>query len=131
MKGIKWKVNPRAGLLGTGIGVVTMVTACTGAAGLMAGGTVGLESMDLFAAGILVAAGLVGGLAALLGGGNTADAALTALGELVVLFALNAMLSGGRMEGIGVTVLALAGGSGAAILFRLGKPAKRKRRRRR
>ena len=131
MKGIKWSVRWQAVLLGTGIGIVAMVTACAAAAGLMAGGTVGVESMGLFAAGILVVSGLAGGLTALLGGGTAVDAALVALGELVVLFALNAVLSGGRMEGIGVTVLTLAGGSGAAVLLRLGKGRGRKRRRRR
>lgn len=131
MKGIKWSVNWRRVLLGTGIGIVTMVSACAGAAGLMAGGTVGLGSMDLFAAGILVVSGLAGGLTALLGGGSAGDAALAALGELVVLIGLNAALSGGHMEGIGVTVLALAGGSGAAVLLRLRKGSGRRRRRRR
>lgn len=131
MKGIKWSVNWRAVLLGAGIGIVTMVSACAGAAGLMAGGTVGLDSMGLFAAGILVLSGMAGGLAALLGGGGGADAALAALSELVVLFGLNAVLCGGHMEGIGVTVLALAGGSGAAVLLGHGKGSGRRRRRRR
>ena len=131
MKGMKLAVRWRSVLLGTGIGIVTMVSACAGAAGLMAGGTVGLESMGLFSAGILVVSGLVSGLAALLGGGGAADAVLAALGELVVLFGLNAVLNGGRVEGMAVTILALAGGSGAAILLRLGKGSGRKRRRRR
>lgn len=131
MKGIKLAVRWRSVLLGTGIGVVTMVSACAGAAGLMARGAVEPNAMGLFAAGILVASGLAGGLAALLGGGSPADAALAALGELVVLFGLNAVLNGGKMEGIAVTSLALAGGSGAAVLLRLGKENDRKRRRRR
>ena len=131
MKGINWLVHWHAVLIGTGIGIVTMVSACVGAAGLMAAGTVGLESMGLFAAGILVASGLIGGLAAILAGGGTVDVALVALGVLVVLFGLNAVLNGGRMEGIGVTILALAGGSGAAILLRLGKGRNRKRHHRR
>lgn len=130
MKGIKWSVNWRAVVLGTGIGIVTMVTACAGAAGLMAGGAVELGSMDLFAAGILVLSGLAGGLAAVLSGGGPVDAALVAVGELVVLFGLNAVFSGGQVEGIGVTALALAGGSGSAVLLCLGNGRKRKRRRR-
>lgn len=130
MKGIKWSVSWRAVVLGAGIGIVTMVTACAGAAGLMAGGAVALDSMGLFAAGILVLSGLAGGLTALLAGGGGVDAVLVAVVELVVLFGLNAVLSGGQVEGIGVTALALAGGSGAAVLLRLGKARKRKRRRR-
>ena len=131
MKEIKWSVYWRAALLGTGIGILTMVSACAGTAGLMAGGIVPLESMSLFAAGILIISGLAGGLAALLGGGSVCDAAISAVGEMVVLVGLNAVLSGGKMEGIGVTVLALAGGSGAALLLRMGKGSGRKRRRRR
>lgn len=131
MKGIKWSVRWRAVLLGAGIGILAMVSACAGAAGLMAGGTVGPESMGLFAAGILVFSGMAAGLAALLGGGGAADVLLAALGVLVVLFGLNGLLSGGKVEGIAATMLALAGGSGAAILIRMGKGTGRRRRRRR
>ena len=118
MKGSGWSVNWRATLLGVGIGIVTMSSVCAGAAGLMAGGTVGVESMGLFAAGILAVTGLVGGLGAMLSGGGAVDAVLVALGELVVLFGLNLVLCEGRMEGGGVTLLALTGGSGAAVLLR-------------
>ena len=52
------------------------------------------------------------------------------LGGIVVLFGLNGVLCGGEMEGVAVTVLALAGGCGAAVLLRLGKGGGRKRRRR-
>lgn len=131
MKGMKWSVNWRALLMGIGIGTITMVSACAGVAELMASGTVGTESMGMFAAGILVTSGLTGGLAAMLSGGGVTDTALTAIGELVVLIGLNAALNGGQMEGIGVTMLALGGGSGAAVLLRLGKGSGRKRRRRR
>ena len=131
MKGIKLAVRWRAVLLGAGIGTLAMVSACAGAAGLMAGGTVGLDSMGLFAAGILVFSGLAAGLAALLGGGGAADALLAALGVLVVLFGLNGLLCGGQVEGSAAAMLALAGGSGAAILIRMEKGTGRKRRRRR
>jgi hypothetical protein len=96
----------------------------------MARGIVETGSMGLFAAGILILSGLAGGMTALLGGGGAADAALAALGELVVLFGLNAVLSGGQMEGIGVAVLALTGGSGAAVLTRMGRGERHRRKRR-
>lgn len=125
-----WKVNWRCVLLGTGMGVLSMVCTTAAGAALMANGTVGMEYMPHWAAGILMVMGICGGLTALLGGGTPADAALTAAGELVVLFALNAVFCGGRMEGIGVTMLALCGGCGAAVLLRLGQGRGTKRRRR-
>lgn len=131
MKEFKPKVQWRAVLLGTCAGAVAMICLCAAAAGLMAKGAVGLDRMGLFAAGILVASSLLGGLTALLGGGGPVDAALTAAGELVVLTALNAGLNGGKMEGIAVTILALAGGCGAALLLRIGKGSRRSRGRRR
>lgn len=131
MKEFKPKIQWGAVLLGTSAGAVAMICLCAAAAGLMAKGAVGLDRMGLFAAGILVVSGLLGGLTALLGGGGPIDAALTAAGELVVLTALNAGLNGGKMEGIAVTILALAGGCGAALLLRIGKGSRRSRGRRR
>lgn len=132
MKDLKWTMNWRAAALGAGVGLLAMVVAAAGAAGLIAGQRVAMDSMGYWAAGILVVTGLSGGLAAIGAGGSMVDAALTAGAELVVLFALNAVLNGGKMEGIGVTVLALAGGCGAAVLLRMGKgrhPSGRRRRR--
>ena len=57
------------------------------------------------------------------------DGAVTALTELVVLFGLNGVLNGGRVEGAAVTALVLGGGCGAAMLLRLGKGSGRSRRR--
>ena len=130
MKGSRISVRWQAALMGCGVGLLAAVCASAGAAGLMVKGAVGLETMGLWAAGITVGSGLLGSLAAMLGGGSTLDAALAALGELVVLFGLNAVLCGGEMEGVAVKVLALAGGCGAAVLLRLGKGGGRKRRRR-
>ena len=131
MKGMKVSVRWQAVLLGIGVGVVSVICACAAAAGLMAAGTAGPETMGLWAAAITVGSGLLGSLAAMLGGGGAMDAALAALGELVVLFGLNACLCGGEMEGAAVTVLALTGGCGAAVLLRVGKGSGRKRRRHR
>ena len=50
---------------------------------------------------------------------------------LVVLLALNGVLCGWKMEGAGVTVLALAGGCGAAMMLSMNRGHRRKRRRRR
>ncbi len=130
MKGMDRTVRWQAVLLGCGVGMVTAVCACAGAAGLMVKGAVGLQTMGLWAAGITVGAGLLGSLAAMLGGGGPLEGALAALGELVVLFGLNGVLCGGEMEGVAVTVLALAGGCGAAVLLQMGKGSGRKRRRR-
>ena len=131
MKGIKMSVSWRAALLGLGIGIVTMVSSCAAAAGLMARGIAAPEHMGLFASGILVLSALVGAMTNLLAGGGSVDAIGTTLGEFVVLLVLNGALCGARVEGIGATMLALAGGCGAAILLRLGKGSGGRRRRRR
>lgn len=125
------KPNWRAALLGVAGAMMAVVVLTAGAAGLMARGAVDVEYMGYFAAGILVLSGLVGGLAAVAGGGGELDVLLAAVGELVVLFGLNAVLNGGEMEGIGVTVLAVAGGCGAAVLLRMNRGKGRRRRRRR
>ena len=130
MKERKIRIRWRAVLLGTGMGLLTMICAAAGAAALLAGGAVGLDRMPLLAAGILVGTGMIGCLTALLGGGGVLEGALTALGALVVLIGLNALLIDGKMEGIAVTALALAGGCGAGLLLRLGKGSGPRRRRR-
>ena len=124
--GIRW----RSALLGLGIAMVTMAALTALGAGLMVRGLVGPEWMGYWAALILMASALVGGLAARLGG-TAVDSAVAALGELVVLMGLNGVLCGGQMEGLAVTALALAGGSGAAMLLGLNRGRGRKRRRRR
>lgn len=131
MKGKIWSVRWQSVALGCGVGMVTAVCACAGAAGLMVKGAVGLQTMSLWAAGITVGAGLLGSLAAMLGGGGPLEGVLAALGELVVLFGLNAVLYDGEMEGVAVTALALAGGCGAAVLLRMGRGSGPKHRRRR
>lgn len=129
MKWMKGSVRWRAVLLGAGVGLLTMVTAGAVGAALMANGVADPERMGYWAAGILVGSGLLGGLTAVQGGGTVVEAALTAAAELVALFALNLGLNGGRVEGLVVTVLALAGGSGAAVLLGQGRGRKRRRRR--
>ena len=131
MKTGKVRIRWRSVVLGTATGVLILVCASAGAAGLMAKGAVASEHMDLFAAGILALAALGGALTAMLGSGSGIDGALTAAGELVVLLALNAGLNGGKMEGIGVTILLLAGGCGGAMLLRLGGRGSGQTRRRR
>ena len=128
MKERKVRINWRAALLGTGVALLTMVCSAAAAAALMSGGAVGVDRMELFAAGILVGCGVIGYLTALLGGGGAVDGALTAVGVLVVLFLLNVLLNGGKVEGAAVTTLALAGGCGAGLLLRLGKGSKPHRR---
>lgn len=129
MKGMKMSVSWRAVLLGVGIGVVTMTSACAIAAGLMTRGIAATENMGLFAAGILVLSGLLGGVAVRLAGGRGWETVLAAIGELVVLFVLNGVLCGGQVEGIGVTAMALLGGSGAALLLWQRRGSTRNRRR--
>ena len=124
--GIQW----RSALLGLGIAMVTMAALTALGAGLMVRGLAGPEWMGYWAALILMASALVGGLSARLGG-TAADSAVAAVGELVVLLGLNGVLCGGQMEGLAVTALALAGGSGAAMLLGLNRGRGRRRRRRR
>ncbi len=124
---IEW----RAAALGAAAGIMTVVMICAVGAGLMVKGAVGLDSMGWWSAGILIGSGMVCGLAARLGGGGEVEGAMAAGGELVVLLALNGVLCGWKMEGVGVTVLALAGGCGAAMLLGMNRSSRRKRRRHR
>ena len=130
MKERRLVIHWRAALLGLGIGLVTMAALTALGAGLMVRGLVGPEWMGYWAALILLASALLGGLTARLGG-TAADSAVAAAGELVALMGLNGVLCGGQMEGLVVTALALAGGSGAAMLLGLNRGRGRKRRRRR
>ena len=124
--GVRW----RGVLLGLGVGLVTMAALTALGAWLMVHSISGPEWMDHWAAGVLVTAALVGGLAARMGG-SPLDSALAAFGLLVVLVGLNMVLNGGEMEGFGVTCLALAGGSGAAMLLSVNRGSNRRRRHRR
>ena len=134
MKNGKIRVRWRSVLLGIGMGTLILVCGSAAGAAMMAGGVVDVAHMGLLAAGILVLSAVLGGMTALLGQGSGMDAALTGLGELVVLMVLNLALCDGKMEGIGVTILVLAGGCGAAALLRVGggrrKPARHRRRNR-
>lgn len=114
-----WK---RVGI-GTGTGVLVMLVLAAAVAGLVSREALAVGAMGWTAAVVLVASAFAGAKMA----GQPLDAALAALGEWVVLFAINAALFGGEMEGIGVTFLALAGGCGAALL--LGRGGKKHRRR--
>ena len=126
-RAIEW----RAAVLGVAAGMMTVVTVTAIGAGLMAKGVAGLDSMSWWAAGILLLSGAVCALAARLGGGGEVEGAMAAMGVLVVLTALNGVLCGWKMEGIGVTLLALGGGCGAAMLLGMNRGHRRKRRRRR
>ncbi len=130
MKGKKIQIRWRSVLLGAGVGVVALVTACAAVAGLMVNGTVEPDRMGYWAAGILVGSGLLGGLTAMQGGSGPAEAVLAGAGELAVLFGLNVGLHGGQVEGAAVTALALAGGCGAAVLLGQGRGRGRRGRRR-
>ena len=130
MKERKIGIHWRAALLGLGISVVVMTALTALGAGLMVRGIVSMEWMAYWAAGILVISSLVGGMAARLGG-SAADSAVAAAGELVVLLGLNGVLCGGQMEGLAVTALALAGGSGAAMFLGVNRGRGRQRSRRR
>ena len=123
----------RAAALGCAAGCMTVVTVCAIGAGLMSKGVVGLAWLDYWSVGILIASGMICTLVAMLGGGGEVEGAIAAGGELVVLLALNVLLCGGKMEGAGVTVLALVGGCGAAMLLRInrGRHRRSKHRRRR
>ncbi len=122
------RVDWRSGLLGAGVGAVTMVVLAAGAAGAMARGLVPVEGMALLAAAILVTAGFLGAMGALLGGGQPADAAVSTLGAFLVLLVLNGVLGDGAVDW--VCLLALAGGSGGAVLLRCRRGPKRRRRKR-
>ncbi len=127
----KIRVSWPSAILGMGVGTVAMVVLAAAVAGAMARGLLDVEGMDYWAAAILAVAGLLGGLGSMLGGGLPIDAAVGGLGEVVVLFGLNAVLGGGKMEGLPLSILVLAGGCGAAVLLRMGRGSRRGKRRRR
>lgn len=131
MKGERSPIRWRPVILGAAAGMMTVVTVTAVGAGLMAKGAVGLQTMAWWSAGILILSGMVCALAARLGGGGEVEGAMAAMGVLVVLTALNGVLCGWRMEGIAVTLLALGGGCGAAMLLGMNRGHRRKRRRRR
>lgn len=131
MKDGRRPIEWRAAVLGGAAGMMTVVTVTAVGAGMMAKGTAGLDTMRWWAAGILLLSGMVCALAARLGGGGEAEGAAAAGGVLVVLTVLNGVLCGWKMEGAGVTVLALVGGCGAAILLGMNRNRGRRRRRRR
>ena len=131
MKSRTRNLNWRAAALGGAAGMMTVVTITAIGAGLMAKGTVGVDSMGWWAAGILLLSGMVCSLASRIGGGGEVEGALAAGGELVVLTALNGALCGWKMEGVAVTILVLAGGCGAAMLLTMNRGRRRKSRRRR
>ena len=131
MKDGKRPIEWRAAALGAAAGMMAIVTVTAVGAGMMARGAVGLDTMAWWAAGILILGGMVSALAARLGGGGEVEGAVAAGGVLVVLTALNGVLWGWKMEGAGVTALALAGGCGAAMLLTMNRRSGRKRRRRR
>lgn len=130
MRGNKVMIRWRSALLGMGVGVVSMICASAAGAGMMAKGAADMTHMDIWAVGILVGSALCGVLTAMCADGGMWEGVLAALGELVVLLALNAVLNGGEMEGFVVTTLALTGGCGGAMLLCLGKGSGRKRRHR-
>ena len=130
MKGNKFSIQWRGALLGTGVAVVTMIYSCAAGAAMMFRGAADMANMDIWCAGTLVGSSLCGALAAMLCGGGPWEGAVAVFGELVVLVTLNAVLSGGQMEGVAYTSLALAGGCGGAVLLRMGRRGGRKRRRR-
>ncbi len=126
-RAIEW----RAAVLGVAAGMMTVVTVCAVGAGLISKGVVGLAWLDYWSVGILIVSGMICTLVAMLGGGGEVEGAMAAMGVLVVLTALNGVLCGWKMEGIGVTLLALGGGCGAAMLLGMNRGHRRKRRRHR
>ena len=131
MKDGRRPIEWRAAALGSAAGMMTVVTVTAIGAGLRAKGAVDMDVMGFWAAGILLASGMVCALASRLGGGGEVEGGLAAGGELVVLIALNGVLCGWKMEGVAVTILVLAGGCGATMLLTLNRGHGRKRRRRR
>ena len=131
MKDGKRPFEWRAAALGSAAGILTVVTIAAVGSALMVKGSVDVGTMGWWSAGILLLSGAICTMAARLGGGGEAEGAAAAGGEAVVLLVLNGVLNGGKMEGIGVTLLALGGGCGAAMLLGMNRGHRRKRRRRR
>ncbi len=122
------EVNIRGVILGTGIGGVWMVVAAAAVAGGMSRGLLGLDGINYWAAVILVTTGAAAALGAMIGGGSRMDGVLAGAGEAVVLLGLNFVLNGGQMEGLPLSLLAIAGGCGGALLLSAGRRRGRGRR---
>lgn len=123
------EVNWKRILLGSG-GSFVMTLVLVGAfAGLMNQETLGVEWMNYAAVVILVTSGFLGA-AAVTAGGSILETVLAAVLYWVVLLGINALLYQCVLSGIWVTLLAIIGGWGSAILV-LGLRSRRPGRRRR
>lgn len=118
-------LNWRAALWGAGTAMVTAVALCAGAAQLVSAGAVGEEWVNYLAAGILTAASFAGGMMA----GGSWEAVGSGAGLWLLLIGINGIFCGFEMSGVGETLLAIFGGSGAAALLRLRKKSTGRRRR--
>lgn len=115
--------------LGSGISFLVTLTLVAVFAGLMDREMMGLEWMGYSAVAILILSGFTG-TAAVMAGGSLLETGLAACLYWVLLLGVNAVLYECVLSGMWVTLLAIAGGWGSAVLL-LGLRNRRPRSRRR
>ncbi len=117
---INWKML----LVGMGTAILTSSILCAGAAQLLSAGVVGEAWINYVASAVLVGASFLGGMIA----GGPWEAFGSGLGLWVLLIGVNMVCYDFEMRGGGETLLAILGGSGAAMLLRFKGHSARKRR---
>lgn len=111
--------------LGTGVGVIAMLTMTGLGAWLLERELVGLEWTNYLAALNLLVSSFVGGKTAGTSPERWPGPMMTGIGMWAVLLLIHLAGFGGQPEGAGATALAILGGTGASIL--LGGGGKRRK----
>ena len=117
-------------ILGVGVSVVCVLTMTAAGAALMDREMVSMEWMNYLAALALVVSSLIGGITAAADERRWMGPLAAGAGLWLFLLAVNALGYDGDLSGALPTALAIAGGSGAAILLSGGGKSRPKHRRR-
>lgn len=111
---LEWK---RIGL-GTGVGLLWILTMAALSAWAVGGEWIGEGWMDELSALTLILAGMLGGMVGKGGQDHGLGALVTGALVWLILLMLNAVLFDGGLSGAPAAAVAIVGGSGAAMLLR-------------
>lgn len=115
-----WRPNWRGIGLGTGAGMITMLTVTGAGAWLLERQLLGMEWMNYLAAAILLVSAFLAAKTAGASLERWMDALLTGAGMWMLLALIHGLGYDGALTGAGVTALIIAGGTGAAVLLSRG-----------